>query len=90
MTLGLNREGTKQKYTYQKRFTNRSWNIEVDCSARILWSNSLTVVAVNCDNRKVMGKEKWHRMRFEKSTKDDNIEFKKKKMVKSILKSIKN
>ena len=37
------------------------------------------VVAVNCDNRKAMGKEKWHRMRFEKSTKNDNIEFRKKK-----------
>ena len=27
------------------------------------------VVALNCDNRKAMGKEKWHRMKFEKSTK---------------------
>ena len=24
MTLGLNEEGTRQKYTYQKRLTNRS------------------------------------------------------------------
>ena len=45
--------------------------------------NSPPVVAVNCDNRKVMGKEKWHRKRCEKSTtKNDNIEFRKKKMTK--------
>ena len=25
MTLGLNQEGTRQKYTYQKWLTNRSW-----------------------------------------------------------------
>ena len=54
--------------------------------------NSPPVVAVNCDNRKAMGKEKWHRTRFEKSTKNDNIEFRKKKMTKWIsnLKSIKS
>ena len=39
--------------------------------------NSLPVVAVNCDNRKAMGKEKLHRTRLEKSTKNDNMEFKK-------------
>ena len=44
--------------------------------------NSPPVVAVNCDIRKVMGKEKWHRTRFEKSTKNDNTEFRKKKMTK--------
>ena len=42
--------------------------------------NSLPVVTGNCDNRKAMGKEKWHRTRFEKSTKSDNIEFRKKEM----------
>ena len=54
--------------------------------------NSPPVVAVNCDNRKAMGKEKWHRTRFEKSTKSDNIEFRKKEMTqwKSNLKSIKS
>ena len=41
--------------------------------------NSSPVVVVNCDNRKVMGKEKWHGTRFEKSAKNDNIEFRKKK-----------
>ena len=41
--------------------------------------NSPPVVAVNCDNPNVMGKEKWHRMRFEKSTKNDNIELRKKR-----------
>ena len=49
-------------------------------------------VSVNCDNRKAIGKEKWHRTRFEKSTKNDTIEFRKKKMTKWIsnLKSIKS
>ena len=41
--------------------------------------NSAPVVAVNCDNRKAMGKEKWHKTKFEKSTKNDSIEFRKKK-----------
>ena len=54
--------------------------------------NSPAVVAVNCDNRKAMRKEKWYRTRFEKSTKNDNIEFRKIKMTKwkSNLKSIKS
>ena len=50
------------------------------------------VVAVNCENRKTVGKEKWHRTRREKSTKNDNIEFRKKIIIKwkSNLKSIKS
>ena len=48
--------------------------------------NSPPVVAVNCDNRKVIGKEKWHRMRFEKSTKNDKIEFRKQKNDKTEIK----
>ena len=54
--------------------------------------NSPPVVAVNCNNRKAMGKEKWHRTKFEKSTKNDNIEFRKKKITKrkSNFKSIKS
>ena len=54
--------------------------------------NSPPVVAVNCDNGKAMGKEKKHKTRFEKSTKKDNIEFRKKKMTKwkSNLNSIKS
>ena len=40
-----------------------------------IYLNSPPVVAVNCDNRKVMGKEKWHKIKFEKSTKNDSIEF---------------
>ena len=44
--------------------------------------NSSPVVAVNYDNRKDMGKEKWHRTKFKKSTKSDNIDFRKKKMTK--------
>ena len=41
--------------------------------------NSPPVAAVNCDNRKAMGKEKWHKVKFEKSTKNDSIEFRKQK-----------
>ena len=53
--------------------------------------NSRPVVAVNGDNRKAMGNEKWHRAKLEKSPKNDNIEYSKKKMTKwkSNLKSIK-
>ena len=42
-----------------------------------IYLNSPPVVAVNCDNRKAMGKEKWHKVKFEKSTKNDSIEFRK-------------
>ena len=42
--------------------------------------NSPPLVAVNCDNRKAMGKEKWHRTRLAISTKNGNIEFRKEKM----------
>ena len=41
--------------------------------------NSPPVVAFNCDNRKAMGKEKWHKVKLEKSTKNDSIEFRKQK-----------
>ena len=41
--------------------------------------NSPPVVAVNCDNRKAIGKEKWHKVKFEKSTKNDSIQFRKQK-----------
>ena len=44
-----------------------------------LYFNSPTVVAVNCDNRKAIGKEKWHKVKFEKSTKNDSIEFREQK-----------
>ena len=44
-----------------------------------IYLNSPPVVAVNCDNRKAMGKEKWHKVKFEKSTKNDNIEFREQK-----------
>ena len=44
-----------------------------------IYLNSLPVAAVNCDNRKAMGKEKWHKVKFEKSTKNDSIEFRKQK-----------
>ena len=74
MTLGLNREGTRQKYTYQKRLNQpelkgRGMPLE------FIYLNSPPVVAVNCDNRKAMGKEKWHKVKFKKSTKNDSIEF---------------
>ena len=44
-----------------------------------IYLNSPPVVAVNCDNRKAMGKEEWHKVKFEKSTKNDSIEFRKQK-----------
>ena len=44
-----------------------------------IYLNSPSVVAVNCDNPKAMGKEKWHNVKFEKSTKNDSIEFRKQK-----------
>ena len=37
---------------------------------QFLYLNSPPVVAVSCDNRKAMGKEKWHKVNFEKSTKN--------------------
>ena len=40
-----------------------------------IYLNSPPAVAVHCDNRKAMGKEKWHKLKFEKSTKNDSIEF---------------
>ena len=44
-----------------------------------IYLNSPPVVAVNCDNRKAMGKEKWHKVKIEKSTKNDSIEFREQK-----------
>ena len=44
-----------------------------------IYLNSPPNVAVNCDNRKVMGKEKWHTVKFEKYTKNDSIEFREQK-----------
>ena len=43
-----------------------------------IYLSSPPVVAVNCDNRKAMGKGKWHQAKFGKSTKNDSIEFRKK------------
>ena len=40
MTLGLNREGTRQKYTYQKRLTNRSRKVGVDYALEFIYLNS--------------------------------------------------
>ena len=48
----------------------------------LIYLNSPLVVVVNCDNRKAMGKEKWHKVKFEKSSKNDSIEFRKQKKTK--------
>ena len=48
-------------------------------SLEFIYLNSPAVVAVNCYNRKAMGKEKWHKVKFEKTTKNDSIEFRKQK-----------
>ena len=45
-----------------------------------IYLNSPPVVAVNCDNRKAMGKKKWHKVKFEKSTKNDSIKFREQKI----------
>ena len=54
--------------------------------------NSPSIVAVNCNNQKTMGKLKLHRTSLKKLTKIDNIEFRKKTLTKwkSDLKSIKS
>ena len=44
-----------------------------------IYLNSHLVVAVNCDSRKAMGTEKWHKTKFKNSTENDSIEFRKKK-----------
>ena len=44
-----------------------------------IYLNSPPVVAVNCDKQKAMGKEKWHKVNHEKSTKNDSIEFREQK-----------
>ena len=36
---------------------------------QFIYLNSPPVVAVNCHKRKAMGKEKWHKAKFEKSQK---------------------
>ena len=81
MTPVLNREGTKQN---KNVLTKNGLPIGVERQGQTMPLefndlNSPPVVAVNCDNGKAMGKEKWHRTRFDKSTKTDNIECRKKK-----------
>ena len=47
-----------------------------------IYLNSHLLVAVNCDSRKAMGTEKWHKTKFKNSTENDSIEFRKKKNIK--------
>ena len=82
MTLGLNQEGTKRKCTYQSGFSIGVERQGQTMPLELIDLNSRPVVAVNCHNRKAMGKKKWDRMRLEKSTKNDNIEFRKKTITK--------
>ena len=51
-----------------------------------IYLNSHFVVAVNCDSRKAMGTEKWHKTKFKNSTENDSIEFRKKKEYKMEIK----
>ena len=79
MTLGFNWEGTNKNI-----LTKNGLPIGVERQGQtmpleFIDLNSPPVVAVNCDNGKAMGKEKWRRTRFDKSTKTDNIECRKKK-----------
>ena len=48
-----------------------------------IYLNSPPVGTVNCDNRKAIGKEKWHKVKFEKSIKNDSIEFREQKTKKT-------
>ena len=48
-----------------------------------IYLNFPPVVAVNCDNRKAIGKEKWHKVKFENPAKNDSIEFRKQKKKKT-------
>ena len=73
-TPGLNREGTKQN---KNILTKNGLPIRVGREGqtmplKFIDLNSPPVVAVNCDNQKAMGKDKWHRTRFNKSMKNDN------------------
>ena len=68
MTLGLNREGTRQKYTYQNGSPIGVERYGQTMLLKFIYLNSPP-----------MGKEKWHKPKFEKSTKNDSIEFRKKK-----------
>ena len=51
-----------------------------------IYLNSHLVVAVNCDSRKAMGTEKWHKTKLKNSTENDSIEFRKKKEYKMEIK----
>ena len=80
MTPRLKREETKQN---KNTLTKNALPIGVEMQEQTmsLEFNDLIsppVVAVNCDNRKAMGK-KMVQNEFEKSTKNDNIEIRKKK-----------
>ena len=44
-----------------------------------IYLNPPLVVAVNCEHRKAIGKEKLHKAKCQKSTKNDNIELRKRK-----------
>ena len=46
---------------------------------QFIYLNSPPVVAVNCHKRKAMGKEKWHKAKFEKSQKMIAYSLEKKK-----------
>ena len=67
MTLGLNREGTRQNYITKKGLPIGVERQGKTMPLEFIYLNSPHVVAVNYDNRKTMWKEKWHKAKFEKS-----------------------
>ena len=78
MTLGLNREGTKQKYTYQSKLKSRG---------RLCRSNSLICILpllsqLTVTTKKLWGKKNGTERGLKNQQKDDKIEFRKKKMTK--------
>ena len=48
-----------------------------------IYLNSPPVVEVNRDKQKAMGKEEWHKVKLEKSIKNDSIEVRKNKTKKT-------
>ena len=57
MTLGLNQEGIRQKYTYQKRLTNRSRKVGVDYATRIHLFEFSPLLQLTVTTAKLWGKK---------------------------------
>ena len=67
MTLGLNREGKRQKHITKNGLPIGVERQRQNMLLEFIYLNSPRVVAVNCDYQKAMWKKKWHKAKFEKS-----------------------